>query len=486
MIFQLSGLKDNNSPMAALVEKVLADDSKYRVVGQDEVDLFSANDLKADEWDYSLPTLTRDENRHGELKVNDESFRRQFAIRFPFNISWDNLVVAGGCPASIIHGRHYDDIDFFVYGLSSKEEATERVEKLLHQIQNDYAEMAKAAYMVKTLAYLSRNKSQAEFEALRKAEEEKYVPESDIKCIRNKNAITVEISGSHSVKFQIILRLYKSKSEILHGFDIGSSAVGWDGKKLYFTTLSKFSHEYSCNIIDTTRRSTTYERRLMKYFERGFDIIAPNLDIKQLSKKKLKYGISEVADLPFFAFAYSGLMGNKVQVDRFLFHLGDDGQEMHDYQVDDLDEHKIFYMNLKSLSRGKDDLYFITESSSCVPVLKARPTMSRRRVIDYYDKMKVKIEAGKSPEIRQLRVYIRDLKDVGQLLIDGAENINEAILDAIENEKDRLLKLVGKLTDASVSFPLNWKTDNPGSQLTGSFNPVFESPEKWYGSYYSK
>jgi hypothetical protein len=476
----------NNHPMSALVEKVLADDSKYRVVGQDEVDLFSVNDLKAEEWDYSLPTLTRDRNSNGELKMNDQLFEREFRRKFPFTISWENLLVAGGCPANIVHQGSYDDIDFFLYGLSSKEEATKRVEKLLQQIQASHTEIERSAHLAVEVGRLMYSQKLSEADARKKAEEEKYVPELDIKSIRNKNAITFEVGGSRPVTFQIILRLYKSKSEILHGFDLGSSAVGWDGTRLYFTTLSKFAHEYSCNIIDTTRRSTTYERRLMKYFERGFDIIIPALDVKQLSKKKLKYGISEVIDLPFFAFAYSGLMGNKIQVDRFLFHLGEDGQEMHDYQVDDLDEHKVFYMNLKNLSRDKEDFYFVTEDSSYTSILTARPTMSRRRVINYYDKMKVKIEAGKSPEIRQLRAYIKDLKDVGQLLIDGSENINEAVLNAIENEKNRLLNLVGKLTDASRSFPLDWKTDNPGSQLTGSFNPVFERPEKWYGSYYSK
>jgi len=34
------------------------------------------------------------------------------------------------------------------------------------------------------------------------------------------------------------------------------------------------------NVVDTTRRSTTYERRLHKYLKRGFSIAIPKLDIK--------------------------------------------------------------------------------------------------------------------------------------------------------------------------------------------------------------
>jgi hypothetical protein len=66
----------------------------------------------------------------------------------------------------------------------------------------------------------------------------------------------------------------------LHGFDLGSSAVGFDGKDVYFTTLSKFSYENMVNVVDTTRRSTTYERRLHKYLKRGFSIAIPKLDLK--------------------------------------------------------------------------------------------------------------------------------------------------------------------------------------------------------------
>lgn len=472
--------------MASLVANVLTEDSKRRSVGQDDVDLFGIEDVKQGEWDYSLPTLTSGKSNCGELRNSNKLFAGEFSDEFPFAITWDNLFVAGGCPSSIVRRTNFEDIDFFIYGLSSKAEATARVEKFLQEIQTSHREIQKKERVEQQTKYIMRDQKLPEAEARKKAEEEKWEPDLHVRSIRNKNAITFDVQGSDEVKFQIILRIYKSKSEILHGFDLGSSAVGWDGKRLYFTSLGKFAHEYSCNIIDTTRRSTTYERRLKKYFERGFDIIIPALDMKQLSKKKLKYGISEVVDLPYFAFAYDSLQGNKLHVDRFLFHLGEHGEEISDYQMDDLDEHKIFYINLKNLSRNKEDFYFATEGNSYIDILKAQPVMSRRRVIDHYDTMKEKIERGHSPEIRQLRAYVQDLRDVGKLLVDGSENIDAAVLAAIEQEKERLLGLVSKSMDAGSGFTLDWRVDNPGSQLTGSFNPIFERAEQWYGNYYSK
>ena len=32
-----------------------------------------------------------------------------------------------------------------------------------------------------------------------------------------------------------------------------------------------------------------------------------------------------------------------------------------------------------------------------------------------------------------------------------------------------------------VLFDINWKTTNPGEQLTGSFNPQIETEQEWYG-----
>ena len=112
------------------------------------------------------------------------------------------------------------------------------------------------------------------------------------------------------IKVQIILRLYSSISEILHGFDIGSSAVGFDGTNVHFTSLSKYSYENMVNIYDGTRRSTTYEYRLAKYFNHGFDIIMPNLDITKITDNKV--------NLTYLPFTCESIDGNKIVLDRFL------------------------------------------------------------------------------------------------------------------------------------------------------------------------
>jgi hypothetical protein len=47
--------------METVVANVLETDSNNRVPGQAEVDLWGLEDLRPDEWDYSLPTLVKRE-----------------------------------------------------------------------------------------------------------------------------------------------------------------------------------------------------------------------------------------------------------------------------------------------------------------------------------------------------------------------------------------------------------------------------------------
>jgi len=470
--------------MDLIVTQVLSTDAKNRVVGQEDVDLFTMSELKHDEWDYSFPTLVSGNTPYREPTKNTEAFRSALSKQFPFKIDMTNLLLAGGCCSEIyLTGSASGDMDLFVYGLSSPEEATNRVRKLLDDLDSGYRQHLTEEHEREKAR--NRERLQAQGKPLPSETEEKWKPEYEVKCIRNKNAITVIIADRYTV--QIILRLYKSKSEILHGFDLGSSAVGWDGNELYFTSLGKFAHEYSCNIIDTTRRSTTYERRLRKYFERGFEIIFPNLNTAALKSKNLKHGLSEVVDFPYFSFSYNKLKGNKIYLDRFLFDTAarKHGVSSSDYQIEDLHEHNVFYINLHSLAHETSDYYFIHEKHPITDILTSKPTMSRRRVINYFDALKERAESGKSLNIHTIRTYCKDLTKLATVLDDEKESIEDFLADMIENEKQRILKLVKNITDENTKFPIEWRIENPGTQLTGSFNPIMEDPEKWYGEYYS-
>jgi len=95
--------------------------------------------------------------------------------------------------------------------------------------------------------------------------------------VRTKNAIT--IASHYPIRHvQIVLRLYKSVSEILSGFDVDCSCFAYDGSQVYGTPRAISSFMTQTNTIDLSRRSPSYESRLSKYARRGFEVYWPELD----------------------------------------------------------------------------------------------------------------------------------------------------------------------------------------------------------------
>lgn len=81
---------------------------------------------------------------------------------------------------------------------------------------------------------------------------------------------------------QIVLRVYRSVSEILAGFDIDAAGCAYDGKQVYATPRALGSLITQVNHIDLSRRSPSYENRLSKYSHRNFEVYWPELDRRRI------------------------------------------------------------------------------------------------------------------------------------------------------------------------------------------------------------
>ncbi|KDR82489.1 hypothetical protein GALMADRAFT_56751 [Galerina marginata CBS 339.88] len=76
---------------------------------------------------------------------------------------------------------------------------------------------------------------------------------------------------------QIILRLYLSPAEILAGFDVDSACFAFDGHCVWSNPRGLASCIRQANTVDLSRRSPSYEVRLAKYAERGYEVYLPSL-----------------------------------------------------------------------------------------------------------------------------------------------------------------------------------------------------------------
>ena len=184
-----------------------------------------------------------------QIEFNDKFFN---TFNFMKNINYNNILIAGGVLSSILGNIYYNDIDIFIYGFKTIKDATMKIIEVSRQLKT-YCEKNEIPFHIISTDHLYRI----------------YVNKTEI---------------------QFIPRLYKSIAQILYGFDLGSSSIGFDGNKLYFSDMGKYSFVNSCNIIDINKYNLTYITRLLKYFHRGFNIIAPFI-------KKKKYYYVDTYDI---------------------------------------------------------------------------------------------------------------------------------------------------------------------------------------------
>jgi len=87
-----------------------------------------------------------------------------------------------------------------------------------------------------------------------------------VDVIRSDHVTTLYLNSQNDAcKVQFIHRVYPSIDQVIGGFDLGAAMVAWDGQTLLTTELGAYCAFGSLNIIDTSRRSTSYEHRLVKY-----------------------------------------------------------------------------------------------------------------------------------------------------------------------------------------------------------------------------
>jgi hypothetical protein len=235
--------------------------------GQESHLTIRARDLKAEDEvqrsKYIMPLGHKNRKEQGSMAVvpSMKDFQHQFNIFTElslFEMDWSNVVAAGSSVLTPLlpvpkeyagskrELRQYyhdiftpaSDIDLFLYGLT-EEEALEKIKQIERSIKD--------SIMTETTT------------------------------IRMKNAITIA-SKYPNRHVQIVLRIYKSLSEILTGFDVDCSCVAYDGKQVYGSPRAIVSLITQINRIDLSRRSPSYESRLSKYARRGFEIHWPDLD----------------------------------------------------------------------------------------------------------------------------------------------------------------------------------------------------------------
>jgi hypothetical protein len=105
--------------------------------------------------------------------------------------------------------------------------------------------------------------------------------EKNVQIFRTQRAITFKVNGGR--EYQVVLRRYRNVEEVLYSFDLGSAAVALDrctarGGRVVFSMTGKFAYEHRLNILDLDVHRGSYERRVVKYWCRGFGLALTEKD----------------------------------------------------------------------------------------------------------------------------------------------------------------------------------------------------------------
>ncbi len=212
---------------------------------------------------YLMPLKSIDRKPNGSpatvesLKVFQTNFQL-FSESSLVDMDWSNVVVAGSAVTTTllpVPEEHNDskrslreyyhqilapasDVDLFLYDLT-EEQAVEKIKQIEQSIRDSIL--------------------------------------TETTTVRTKNAITI-CSQYPTRHIQIVLRIYRSISEILTGFDVDCACVAYDGKQVYASPRALAAFMTQINTVDLTRRSPSYENRLSKYSHRGFEVYWSQLD----------------------------------------------------------------------------------------------------------------------------------------------------------------------------------------------------------------
>ena len=372
------------------------------------------------------------------------------------DFSRGEIVLAGGSLISFLAGdpRLPEDLDFFIT-TKDEENATAHID------------------------YLMKN-----YKIFRMRDRKLNVISGDYqKITRSENAITI---GRSKLKLQVILRLYNCPSEVVHGFDLDASGVLYDGKKLWATERAAYALKNKINFFDFDRMSPTYGYRLAKYASRGFEVWLPDLDpelvrwddLKNIVDGQFNY-ISEFRTGLFYNIPHDvprrselDVLTCKSTVQRIiekrnpldLILFASFFRYLPKLPLSDYKAHKKGEKKHRWIHRS-----FESDEKPCPRKPCARPESCSRRY-----------PCEPCSEPHQYPREWWELAGPGYVIFKHDYALKNFIT------LDHILHLNKDVCDISgLSSTIVWKTQDPMTQLTGTFNPTtMRDIKQWYDDAY--
>ena len=349
------------------------------------------------------------------------------------------LIVAGGSIASLFQSAaksYLGDVDFFFVSPSGNQEAASL---LMHKIMALFEENGRNLH------------------------------EDFLLFQRNETCTTVRLPETEE-KYQFIHRLYPSAASVIGGFDLGYAAVMLHNyfDQLSFTHLGAWCHALEISIVDTSRRSLSYEHRLKKYGDRGVDVVFPGLDRDQVLNYEAANGKIPLKQLTLKPQHHHSNGSRRYQ------WKGDDEPDYYDWDVAMFPGTYLGTRNWYYAITGR--IAKIEMHASCADFCSGQ--FFEWPMKDYI----ARIDRSTLVESKKLIAHYQEiLGDQALPFIVAQMEGNEKKMEEIRNlTLEKAVAVRDELEDRYKAGP-TWRVENPGAQWTSSFNPIFEHPTQFYG-----
>jgi len=345
------------------------------------------------------------------------------------------------------------------------------------------------------------------------------------------------VYGSQCTRvYQFIHRIYPSLDAILGGFDIPLCMFAYDGTTVWGTDIACWSLKNLCIIVDTTRRSTSYEHRIIKYSRRfGADVFFPGLSpIDFTEPSQIREKIENLALKLHQMIAESSFRlvddrhGYPVHAQHwFESHLMEmnPGKKFDVMMVKEDGKVRQLYKPLNDETRRLTNIKKYSDYSDCqiwarrIPKANATmlrcnnfegvivfmqyqtdPHVSEKEAREDFRRMVAKpVVIVKPLKALNINIYdpktVQNIKWLGVFQKRGNDICSQRSKPRVHSQEsfaatEELRKEINQYVEEeairmqNVLTGISWIVTNPGRQWTSSCNPIFEDPRQFYGPNY--
>lgn len=385
-----------------------------------------------------------------------------------------NIILAGGSIISFLmdYPRKPKDLDFFITSKNPRVGEDKIVE-----IMNNYRRIN-----YQTFGYSEYKEEESPDDE--EPEDQSVIPKIHNakfrinRVVRTANSVTI----GKSTKYQVILRLYTSPSEVVHGFDLDASGIFYDGEKIWATLRAEYAIKTKTNYFDFARMSPTYGYRLAKYASRGFQVWMPRFDITKVRWDLLKQ-IANLADdrvdfevqdryiywqrAPFWRATVEDMLNIKDITGSIYNELVDVGNLFKKGNPIDLILFATYFNYLPNLPLSDYGVVRVNTKNR-----KYRVSREEEHEIINGNFPNFTWETSGEEEIEEPDNWF-EMRGPGYVVFTSVETPQDVILNLLPTTSQQ----------TGLTPKLQWKSQDPMTQLTGTFNPTtLESLDAWFNN----